>query len=646
MVGKAVKFSVVHSLENNRHFGNLELQQPYHGETNVTLIMIKAGYAKCRPGESKFDNEETLDLKSTEAEACKEMRGIWTKTPYHPLKISQQIDEDARVFLNSIKGEEISACVEQVRDGSNLRMLLYLPNNTHQYINLNISGIQAPSKVNDRTEPYFEEARFFVETRILQRNVKVNLESATGKGAGAVFYGTISHPAGNIAKLLLKEGLAKVVDWNLPVDTAELYRNAEIQARSQQLRIWQTVRTPISPISDKEFPAVVKKVVGPDTLIVAPLSNLNDERKYHLASIRGPKRQKDEAGQEIGYFLNATEFLRHRLVGSKVRVRIEYTQPADGEYSAKTMVSIFKNDKNIGAALILNGLASLVRHRKDDNNRSSAYAELLEAEHLAIEGKKGIHGPEIPVHKIMDISSNTAKANSFLSDLQRRDHIKAVVEHVFAGSRFKVLIPSMNLRLSLALSCIRTPRTGGNTASGQKPEAFGKEALEFATSKTLQRDVEISIDSVDKVGAFTGNLLLYMGGEKVNFAKLLLENGFASIHEGSASKSAFKSELFSAMEKAKAAKLNIWAQFKEEPELVLEDQPEVITDKPMVFEMVISDIRQDGTFCIQKIGQGSEKLKAMMNAFELFHRSSQSVPTIKFNTGQYCSAKFSFDNEW
>ena len=43
------------------------------------------------------------------------------------------------------------------------------------------------------------------------------------------FLGTVIHPAGNIAELLLKEGFSKCVDWSMGVLTCghEKYRQAE-----------------------------------------------------------------------------------------------------------------------------------------------------------------------------------------------------------------------------------------------------------------------------------------------------------------------------------------------------------------------------------------------------------------------------------
>lgn len=59
--------------------------------------------------------------------------------------------------------------------------------------------------------PFADEARYFVEIRLLQRDVEIILESVNNNN----FVGSILHPKGNIAEALLKEGFARCVDWSM-----------------------------------------------------------------------------------------------------------------------------------------------------------------------------------------------------------------------------------------------------------------------------------------------------------------------------------------------------------------------------------------------------------------------------------------------
>lgn len=114
------------------------------------------------------------------------------------------------------------AVIEQVRDASTFRVLLTLPDKSQLMITLLLTGIKAPACKRDNgpevSEPFGEEAKFFVETRLLQRGVKVVLEGV-GQSGGQNFVGTVKHPAGNIAELLLENGYAKCLDWSLTLVT-------------------------------------------------------------------------------------------------------------------------------------------------------------------------------------------------------------------------------------------------------------------------------------------------------------------------------------------------------------------------------------------------------------------------------------------
>jgi len=72
------------------------------------------------------------------------------------------------------------------------------------------------------------QAKFFTESRLLQRPVRVLLLSlpaptaqpfaasanAAPPAPASLFIGTVLHPAGNVAECLVATGLARVVDWH------------------------------------------------------------------------------------------------------------------------------------------------------------------------------------------------------------------------------------------------------------------------------------------------------------------------------------------------------------------------------------------------------------------------------------------------
>lgn len=84
-------------------------------------------------------------------------------------------------------------------------------------------------------EPYAEEAKYFVETRLLQclAPLTVYLEGLNGNN----FVGSVHHPNGNIAEALLVEGLAKVVNWTIANVTGgpAAYRAAEAKVKGRDV---------------------------------------------------------------------------------------------------------------------------------------------------------------------------------------------------------------------------------------------------------------------------------------------------------------------------------------------------------------------------------------------------------------------------
>ena len=137
------------------------------------------------------------------------------------------------------------------------------------------------------SEPFGLEAHYFTESRLLQRETEVILESVSNKN----LVGSILHPNGNIAEALLKEGLAKCVDWSIGCVTGgpEKYRQAQSEAKAKKLRLWKDYDGPSGPAlsaKDKEFNGKVIEIVNGDALVV---KKGKENKKVHLSSIRPPR---------------------------------------------------------------------------------------------------------------------------------------------------------------------------------------------------------------------------------------------------------------------------------------------------------------------------------------------------------------------
>lgn len=259
----------------------------------------------------------------------------------------------------------------------------------------------------------------------------------------------------------------------------------------------------------------------------------------------------------------------------------------------------------------------------------------------------------------VDFSESMQKAKVQASVLQRQKKIPAIVDFVKGGSRFTVLIPRENAKLTFVLSCIRAPRSARNATDTSEP--FGQEAHDFANRKCLQRDVEVDIESTDKVGGFIGTL--YVNRE--NFAKLLLEEGLASVHTHSAEQSTHGSELFAAEKKAKDARKGIWHDY--EPTVDGEDAEATPATNGNASETAIGvdstgqprerDYREvvithvDPTTLrlkIQVIGKGTGALEELMSNFRAFHLSPSNKTPLSTppKAGDVVAAKFSEDGSW
>ena len=334
----------------------------------------------------------------------------------------------------------------------------------------------------------------------------------------------------------------------------------------------------------------------------------------HLSSVRAPRMGNARRGVDPEpWAFEAKEFLRARCVGRDVKVTLEYARdlgggggananananangggnntqqraefgtvliPADESDVAANSTSTdapggdpthtpARSGANAAEMLVLRGLATVVRHRGDEE-RSAHYDDLVAAEQRAMKGRKGVHRKdrEPPARHVNDVSQSAQKSKQFLPFLQRAGRAHGVVEYVVNGHRMRVTIPKEGATVSFALSGARCPQT---TFPGQHRETSGASpradaagdaagnagqqsalersvalsALRFTRRVAMQRDVEIEVDAVDKTGTFLGRLWVPAAGfdaslgpkgaansnPKVDLAAELLRRGLAGLH--------------------------------------------------------------------------------------------------------------------
>ena len=514
-------------------------------------------------------------------------------------------------------------------------------------------------------EPFAREAKHFTETRLLHRDVEL-FYAGEDKYKNAFFSVRVTDedagdPAFDPAVALVRAGLARVADWSVALvpSAARALRAAEREAKQQRLRLWRAYVPPPPSLgadpsgaagggaSSRAFVARCVEAASGDTIVVQAADGA--ERKVHLSSVRAPRMGNARRGVDPEpWAFEAKEFLRARCVGRDVKVTLEYARdlgggggananananangggnnnaqraefgtvliPADESDAAANSTSTdapggdtthTRSGANAAEMLVLRGLATVVRHRGDEE-RSAHYDDLVAAEQRAMKGRKGVHRKdrEPPARHVNDVSQSAQKSKQFLPFLQRAGRAHGVVEYVVNGHRMRVTIPKEGATVSFALSGARCPQT---TFPGQHRETSGASpradaagdaagnagqqsalersvalsALRLTRRVAMQRDVEIEVDAVDKTGTFLGRLWVPAAGfdassgpkgaansnPKVDLAAELLRRGLAGLHPSFDPARHPGGEAHrSAQEAARRARAGLWRDWTPEAE--------------------------------------------------------------------------------
>lgn len=216
LVGEEVFFYSERPPNATRDYGYILLGKDRSTAVNMTELIVSEGLVSVRREGIRQPSADLQRLMELEDAAKAAGKGRFSgESSEHVRNIVWQV-EKPRDFVDLQGGKPVKAIIEHVRDGSTIRAFL-LPG--FQYVTVMISGIRCPGFKLDAdgrpdpsvVVPYAEEARFFVESRLLQRDVEILLESVNNFNFG----GTILFPKGNIAEALLREGFAKCIDWSM-----------------------------------------------------------------------------------------------------------------------------------------------------------------------------------------------------------------------------------------------------------------------------------------------------------------------------------------------------------------------------------------------------------------------------------------------
>jgi staphylococcal nuclease domain-containing protein 1 len=624
-------------------------------------ISVQEGWTRVREeaGKRSDESEETIALlerlRALESLARDEEKGTWAGGENGEIETTYELT-GARDLVKRNLGQQLEGIIEKVLNGDRIILRLLLQPQEHLQTVVAIAGVRAPSAKRTTAdgketaaEPFGDEAQEFVESRLLQRKVKVSLLGVTPQGQ---IVATVLHPNGNIARFLLEAGLARCQDHHstlLGPDMA-LLRQAELTAKTDRKGLWVS-HTGSTTAGAAAVDYLVTRVLNADTLFIR--NKAGQEKKISLASIRQPKPSDPK---QAPFAAEAKEYLRKRVIAKHVMVTVNGKKPANEGYEEREVATVVQNDTNIAVALVQAGYSSVIRHRMDDTDRSPDYDALLAAEADAQKEGRGMWSSKPPkVKQVVDYSESVQKAKLELGILQRQKRVPAVVDFVKSGSRFTVLIPRENAKLTLVLSGIRAPRSSRGPSDAGEP--FGQEAHDLANRRCMQRDVEIDVETIDKVGGFIGSLYI----NKENFTKVLLEEGLATVHAYSAEQSGHATEYFAAEQRAKDDRKGLWHDWDPTKEAAEAEEAEAANATGTESDAAPAQRRKDyrdvmvtyidpasAKLKLQQIGTGTSALTELMSAFRSFHINKANDTPLPGppKAGDWVAAQFTEDGNW
>lgn len=377
---------------------------------------------------------------------------------------------------------------------------------------------------------------------------------------------------------------------------------------------------------------------------------------------------------------DAKEFLRKRLVGREVEVKMEYNRkvpatPGDvlgagGEERLLAFGNVElvpdkgEEKQNVAEMVVARGFAQVIKHRSDEE-RSSVYEQLVECEKLAQQAKRGMHSAKEPAaNRINDVSQpgNAAKAKQYLPFFQRAGKMQGVVDYVLSGHRLKVTIPKEGTTIVFAPSGIKTPSRAMPAAPGKpatQAEPFAEDAIAFTRELALQHDCELQIETADKGGTFLGSITIMPSmpsGKPTPLALALMRAGLARL-QPNVDPSRLPQELVQAQKAAKEARLKIWQNWT--PEMDKAETGDEEEDAAAagssngaanghrqreVMDVIVTEVVDATEFYVQRTSEPrvqwiAEQLRAAAEA------DAPAIPP-ELKAGALCLAQYSLDKQW
>lgn len=366
-VGKVIQFTILYSIPTGakRDYGTVYLQ------TGQSLpdVAVAEGWVKLREDAGRKDESEAckallekLELAETSARASS--KGVWGSAGGN-IENANEVS-DPKGFVEQHRDKPVEGIVERVLTGDRMIVRLCLSPRKHVQTMVLIAGIRAPATKRTNpsdgkeqpAEPFGPEAHGFVESRLLQRTVEVDVLGVSPQGTLVC---TVKHPNGSIAKFLLEAGLARCTDFHSTMLGGQMsvLRQAEKQAKDNRIGLFQGLANNMQGASESD--ATVTRIQTADTVYLRGKSG--DEKRVSLSSVRQPKPTDPK---QAPFQAEAKEFLRKKLIGKHVRVTVDGKKAATEGFEERDVVTIMANNRNMAVQLVEAGYASVIRHRRDD----------------------------------------------------------------------------------------------------------------------------------------------------------------------------------------------------------------------------------------------------------------------------------------
>jgi staphylococcal nuclease domain-containing protein 1 len=229
-------------------------------------------------------------------------------------------------------------------------------------------------------------------------------------------------------------------------------------------------------------------------------------------------------------------------------------------------ISVAKRS-DIGEVLVSEGLA-VTQHHRDDEEKSPRYDLLVAAENIAKAAEKGVHSSKEYKTKTTNDLTDPKKAKAYSGSLVRAGKLKAIVEYVFSGSRFKVFVPTENCHIMFACENIKSPQPSApqsviNRGQARPAEPFGDASKRHARLSVQQRSVEILCKGVTNGGVVTGELYVGGGAQRREFGLELVASGLANVDQRKIDYGEASNSIVNAQTHAKNNKVGLWSVFVE-----------------------------------------------------------------------------------